>query len=224
MRWITTTLIFVMLGMFLAGAVWLLQTDVDHENEVIQTQHALQQLTERLLMEHSLLKASDQSSPMPDDIDPAWFEKHIPLNALVHDNRPWLDVAKPGDTSDHPPDPVLYDPSQACFWYNPSRGIIRARVPRQNSLNQSLDLYNRVNVTSIEINHRPEPAPDNMKPSRHGLQIVEGNPLPIFHTSNLPDISNEPVAENIPVRHESKKRSIQEENQLKNQPRKSLRD
>jgi hypothetical protein len=39
--------------------------------------------------------------------------------------------------------------STAAFWYNPYKGILRARVPYDISDERALDLYNRVNGTSV---------------------------------------------------------------------------
>lgn len=84
----------------------------------------------------------------PEVIEPAWFHGIEPRNVAAS-KHPWVDVAPSGDPYDHPPDPILRRPEQAGFWYNPSRGVFRARVPAQVTEAATLDLYNRLNNCSL---------------------------------------------------------------------------
>jgi hypothetical protein len=52
--------------------------------------------------------------------------------------------------SDQPPDPIITSENQAEFWYNPNRGIFRARVMAQMTNEQTRQIYNQVNGTSLE--------------------------------------------------------------------------
>jgi hypothetical protein len=95
--------------------------------------------------------ASVQDTPVfPPIISPAWFRSDLPLNALAV-KAPWLDVAPAGDQSDNPPDPVLTSSAQAGFWYNPSRGVVRARVPAQRGGPDTLELYNQINNCALKV-------------------------------------------------------------------------
>ncbi|MEM6332475.1 MAG: hypothetical protein AAF823_03950 [Planctomycetota bacterium] len=82
-------------------------------------------------------------------VDPAWFGERKPVNRLDDADRPWIDVAPPGDTGDHPPDPVLKRSTQAGFWFNPTTGAVRARVPMQGTAAATLELYNAVNAVGL---------------------------------------------------------------------------
>jgi hypothetical protein len=52
--------------------------------------------------------------------------------------------------ADDPPDPVLHRKAQAGFWYNPNRGVVRARVPGQGESGAALDLYNQLNNSGLK--------------------------------------------------------------------------
>jgi len=96
-------------------------------------------------------------------IDPAWFPEGRPVNRLLDsDDRPWMDLAPAGDTSSHPPDPVLIRPTQAQFWFNPTTGQVRARVPMQPTQTQTLALYrdaNRVELDTLPVTAEPDRQP-----------------------------------------------------------------
>jgi hypothetical protein len=51
--------------------------------------------------------------------------------------------------ADHPRDPMAAGPGLAQFWYNPSKGVVRARVPDDVSEATALRLYNRVNDSHL---------------------------------------------------------------------------
>ena len=83
---------------------------------------------------HSVLNKDDEADVkgFPRTISPLWFRAEgVPLNATVPGRQPWLDIAPEGDDGYHPPDPVITQVDQAGFWYNPNRGIFRARVMPQ---------------------------------------------------------------------------------------------
>ena len=103
----------------------------------------------------------------PARIAPDWFGEHLPLNVLVSTHQPWIDLAPPDDQSAHPPDPVIRDGDEAGFWYNPNRGIFRARVPAQFSTQETLRLYNRVNGTALLS--LPAATADGRAPQPHPL-------------------------------------------------------
>lgn len=86
----------------------------------------------------------------PVTINPEWFNGDPPRNPLVSAERPWVEVAPPGDA--HLSDPrvrIALDGRYASFWYNPYQGIVRARVPMKINDQLTLDLYNLVNGTTL---------------------------------------------------------------------------
>jgi hypothetical protein len=77
------------------------------------------------------------------------LEDDPPRNHLLTGDRPWVELAPVEDADrDHPADPVAFDldgHKSASFWYNPYRGVVRARVAPQINEQETLALYNRVN-------------------------------------------------------------------------------
>ena len=81
-------------------------------------------------------------------IDPAWFEDNVPTNPLLHRGHPLVEIATEQQQDlQHPVERAVSerDRGMAQFWYNPYRGILRARVPNAGTDSKTLDLYNRVN-------------------------------------------------------------------------------
>ena len=78
-------------------------------------------------------------------IDATWFDPK-PLNALSPRLGPWLEVAA-SDQADakHPACILAGAHGLADFWYNPYRGVVRARVPMQISQGATVELYRQVN-------------------------------------------------------------------------------
>lgn len=113
----------------------------------------------------------------PVTIDPAWFQHNPPANALLDDDRPWVEVAGTAQAElMHPPVRMAVDRDLAAFWYNPYQGVIRARVPVMVSDDKATELYNRINGVGMpsifvreSVADRPQPvilpAPDSAKAS-----------------------------------------------------------
>ena len=111
---------------------------------------ALASLHQQLVYQAALGEVTLTHTGFPQRLDPAWFGHELPVNPLAPPpDWPWADVAQPGDRNDHPPDPVLVEPGQAGFWYNPNRGIVRLRVPEQLSRARTLELYNALNNSAL---------------------------------------------------------------------------
>ena len=67
-------------------------------------------------------------------------------NKLAKDNSPWIELAMPGELDrNHPNDPTFRGGRGAMFWYNPVRGIVRARVPDQTTDEATFALYESIN-------------------------------------------------------------------------------
>ena len=112
---------------------------------------ALASLHQELVYQAALGEVTLTATGFPQRLDPGWFGHELPVNPLAPPpDWPWADVAAEGDRHDHPPDPVLVEPGQAGFWYNPNRGIVRLRVPEQLSRQRTLELYNALNNSALE--------------------------------------------------------------------------
>lgn len=97
----------------------------------------------------------------PVTVDPSWFQNDPPVNPLLDDDRPWVEVAgtQQADLL-HPPVRMAVDKDLAAFWYNPYQGIVRARVPVMVSDDQATALYNRINGVGMASIFTREPAAD----------------------------------------------------------------
>ncbi len=102
-------------------------------------------------------------------IRPEWFDGDLPLNVMLEGDRPWIDLAPPGDLAEHPPDPVARRIDQAGFWYNPTLGVFRARVAPADSSGTELAIYNDVNAANLDaLAYDPAPTRQPLAHDPHG--------------------------------------------------------
>lgn len=117
--------------------------DVTHKARVVETQDAL-----RAIRQQVILHAETPSSGVivwPERIDPGWFDGKLPRNAVITDQRPWLEIEKISGRA-HPSGIEAISSKTASFWYNPSNGVVRARVPSMNSAPSARKLYESINA------------------------------------------------------------------------------
>ena len=150
MRLVVDTLIALLLVGLLGSVLWQQGMKHQHTTQVAHVQRALGELYDQSLFYAAMDESGTGQNRAPQYISPIWFGDDLPINILLPTSHPWLDLAPPGDMSDHPPDPVVTRGDQAGFWYNPERRIFRARVPLGLSHVESLRLYNEVNGTSLD--------------------------------------------------------------------------
>lgn len=149
MRLVIDTLIAVMLAAVLAAVILHYRQE---QKQLVQYRVVFQSMSrvyEMAVYRGALGEATVNAHGYPQEISAAWFPEGLPSNTIVPGRQPWIDFAPPGDMSDHPPDPVVTRPEQAGFWYNPNRGIIRARVSQQFTDSGTLELYNAVNTAFL---------------------------------------------------------------------------
>jgi len=172
MRLLLDSLLAVMV-LAVLGAVGLhFHRAWQREARVEAVQAAVERMEQRATYHRALNdveRVTDQqrtSHRYPPRLKRQWFDD-VPRNVLVAADQPWLDVAPKADRQRHPPDPVITSERQAGFWYNPSHGVIRARVPRRLTDAKMLELYNTLNGTSLSHlpgRRGPEPVGDERKP------------------------------------------------------------
>ncbi|MCX5661657.1 MAG: hypothetical protein NTW19_18420 [Planctomycetota bacterium] len=149
MRLLIDTLIALMLAGILAAVLWQYRKDGRQVHQVQAVHQSLARLQEQMLYRGALGEAATGPAGFPLEVSPLWFPDGLPFNNLVPGRQPWLDVAPENDPGENPPDPILRRPGQAGFWYNPNRGVFRARVIPQFTLGATVELYNNVNGTSL---------------------------------------------------------------------------
>ena len=186
MRIVIDSLIALMLVLLLGGMLVHYRNEQTKILKYQQVHSALATLQEQALYRGAMAEV-DSAEPrrFPTEISPKWFDNRMPVNLMVPPGQPWLDVAPPNDKNDHPPDPVITRPDQAGFWYNPNRGIFRARVTPQFTDSETLDLYNELNGTSLSwLPHEIDPA---LKP--HPQIVKSGADKPADH-NDPPDTTD----------------------------------
>ena len=150
MRWIIYILA-VLAAALVAGLIVAQRTnDADEQSRVHETLAAVERLKLEIHVRRALETADLNAQSWPARPDPEWFPEGVPMNEMVDRNRPWLEVAPQSQANlDHPPVRVAGDPSIAAFWYNPYRGVVRARAPKRVSDKRSTELYNAINATRV---------------------------------------------------------------------------
>ena len=155
-----------MLTGLLVGVLWYYRQDAWELEQRQTAQKALARMQEQVLYQGALIQAKETGRAFPESVSPIWFGADLPMNTIVPGRQPWLDIAPPGDTADQPPDPVITRPGQAGFWYNPNRGLVRARVARRFTEDETLELYNQINNVGLkrlpidhDISRTPHPCP-----------------------------------------------------------------
>lgn len=158
MRWLR----YIMVLIALTGAVGAYlyhRAAVEREHLLVDgTRNAVIDIAQRV----RYLKATDRIElnefGWPEVIDPKWFKGEPPRNTMLPARHPWLEVASTLDSAlDHPVQRVAINERLAGLWYNPAKGIIRARVPQTVSDEKAIELYNRINgaVISELFDSRP---------------------------------------------------------------------
>ena len=220
-----------LLNITAALAVGVLVTAVligrqSQRDEVDATEHTVQSLT-RLYERTSYHAAIDHAqldtpTLWPVAVLPDWFGGALPTNRCLSDDpasadRPWLDIAPPGDKRAHPPDPVAVRRDQAQFWYNPHVGVFRARVPADLPADEALALYNHLNgvtLAALMLDADPRRAPLAYAPGRPPVSTASAAPHPAQETPALAEtaatpVASDPVAEAPPAGRRTRLRELQ---------------
>jgi type II secretory pathway pseudopilin PulG len=153
MRLILDTLIALMLVAILGLVLTQQRAQADELHHVQLTRYALQQLHTQALYYGSLQEIPNTALGYPIRIEKTWFDS-TPANPLADPASPWIDVASEDQRELANPDHILADEHNAAFWYNPYKGVFRARIAQQPTDRQTLDLYNLVNNTALTTINR----------------------------------------------------------------------
>jgi hypothetical protein len=152
MRLLIDSMIVVMVLSIIGGTVAYRQESTRQDLDLDTVCDGLDRFQTKLQFHSALWQAQEQAvGEYPPQVMPGWFDDRPPQNTLISTDRPWVDIAPLEDYNDQPPDPLATGPGQASFWYNPALGVVRARVPVQNTDRQTLELYNMVNGTSLSV-------------------------------------------------------------------------
>lgn len=198
MRLLVDSLIALMLAGILAGVLLHHRKQTYRLDQTLLVHQALGKIQDQVLYRGALEQGRPGAPQYPTAISPLWFEGNLPLNILVPGRQPWIDLAPMNDLGDHPPDPLIVNSQQAGFWYNPNRGLVRARVTSQFTDHETLRLYNQLNNTYL----RSLPTSDDpgRKPQPLDLTAIRTIPAELQNTgSNKKATSVEPVSHPVPT-------------------------
>lgn len=120
------------------------------EMAVVNTRAAVRLLQANIDLHAALSRESGGPVTYPPQIETLWFEEEVPTNQLLDSKAPWVELARDDERGlRHPRNPTRDGGEHAMFWYNPTLGIIRARVPRTLSDAEAVGLYNEINGTRL---------------------------------------------------------------------------
>jgi hypothetical protein len=150
LRWLR----YIMVLIALAGAVGAYvyqRAAIEREMSMVDsTRIALMDLNQRMRYLKATERIELNDFGWPELIDPRWFKGETPRNSMLSARHPWLEVASTMEYAlDHPVQRVAINERLAGLWYNPAKGILRARVPQTVSDKKAIELYNRVNGAKI---------------------------------------------------------------------------
>jgi hypothetical protein len=154
MRPIRLSIDFLIIGT-VAGALVLglrtHQTALAERSAVESTRASIAQIEAEIGIRATLGNAPLNEFGHPEAVQQAWFDDCAPCNALASESAPWIEYALPFEFGrEHPRDPTFRGGRGAMFWYNPMKGIVRARVPETASDEAARALYAEVNGTAWE--------------------------------------------------------------------------
>lgn len=152
MRLLVDILIALMLITTLAGVLYFQQSEEEEMLRVHAVQQAMRSIESESLYRAALGEAEATPRGYARYLSLAWFD-HEPRNLFVDEDRrrgPWIEhIDMETERELANPRRIIADEQHPPFWYNPYRGVVRARVPKQLSQRGTLELYNLVNGTRL---------------------------------------------------------------------------
>lgn len=128
------------------------QNSVDDEVLKIEELKDSVHLIEQQILYHSMMDnvpLNEYGYPLT--VKPEWFTTELPRNTTISSKHPWLEVDKNATHTTLHPDIIVADgPTPlAGFWYNPTNGILRARIPQMISDQKTIEVYNDINRSNL---------------------------------------------------------------------------
>lgn len=150
MRLIIDSLVAMMLVGVVAGIALHHRHNKEIEERLELARSEVQRLQSQIALQAAMENSSLSSRGYPATIDASWFGDNVPVNLLLPEGHPWVQLATEFERDEeHPRKRIATHPGVAQFWYNPYLGIVRARVPADVSDATALRLYNYVNDSSL---------------------------------------------------------------------------
>lgn len=150
MRLIIDSLVAMMLTGILAGVVLHARSERKLEQRIELTRSEVHRFHSQIMLQSALEKVELTQRGYPRSVDQKWFADNLPVNPLLGSGHPWVEIAGESQRSlRHPPNRIAFSRDVAQFWYNPSTGDVRARVPSDVSDATAVRLYNLVNDSHL---------------------------------------------------------------------------
>ena len=150
MRTLLNILVVVMLVGILVGVVMIRSNKGIKQDQIRTARDEVHRFQRQITLQATMAEVELTAEGYPLTADPNWFYGNLPQNLLIEAGHPWVEIAGRNDRSLlHPLDLVVRDAAAAQFWYNPYKGIVRARVPADISDAIALEIYNQVNDSSL---------------------------------------------------------------------------
>ncbi len=151
MRLLIDSLVALMLVGILGAVAFNWRSEDQVKSDISLAASEVQRLESQIELQAALENVELTQRGYPRLVKPEWFHGNLPLNPLLENGHPWLEIAATSQHDlHHPPNPIAAGKDVAQFWYNPHTGEVRARVPSGVSDAQALEFYNRVNGTSLK--------------------------------------------------------------------------
>lgn len=151
LRWLVNLLAVTCVG---AGIVWFVTYDNQRAAEqqaAVQTARAVRVIEQMIKFRATQSGIDLNERGFPITVSAEWFEQGAPVNVMLPANHPWLEIASDEEAElMQPTIRQAVDPKVAGFWYNPHKGLVRARVPVMLSDLAATEVYNKVNGTNIK--------------------------------------------------------------------------
>lgn len=118
----------------------------EDENVVSRSRQARIRLLQEIRLRSALDDAPVTESGWTTEVSRHWFGSPPAPPWWFEHEFEWLEVASDAEAMmQDPPNRTLRSSTDAVWWYNPTLGVLRARVPRQSDQLSSYELYARVN-------------------------------------------------------------------------------
>jgi hypothetical protein len=148
MRLLIDAIIAVCLIGLLATVMTVRRTEAARSETVEATRQAIDAIESEAIYQAALGEVELSDGGWPLEIQVSWFDR-IPPHPMFADRVPyeiaWLEHADQAEQDLEHPRQKHADVRHGAFWYNPDRGIVRARVPRQPTDQATEQLYRRIN-------------------------------------------------------------------------------
>lgn len=115
-----------------------------HDAEIATVQNSLRAIQKQLDIHHI------KNGSYPTFFDSRWFRGYkLPKHPLNDGSIPEIHYYVASADRTHPVYKVMDRTDHGAYWYNKILGVVRSRVPMQETEEKTLDLYNLLNQSSL---------------------------------------------------------------------------